>query len=65
MAQKHKGVHEVVVSAEQIAEGEHEGFWLTTDANGVQGRVPDEQFKQNFTLIEDAPKAKASKSGNQ
>jgi len=44
----------VNVKAEEITEveeGEEEylGFYLLTDANGVQSRIPAEQFQHNFS----------------
>lgn len=55
--QKYQNESGVTVTAEQITDPEDEcfGFWLTTDANNVQGRVPDELFKQVFKPAIDKP----------
>ena len=55
-AQQFRNADGVIVSAEQITEveaGDEEylGFWLTTDKDGNIGRIPDEQFKRNFSPV--------------
>lgn len=60
--QKYKNRDGVIVQAELVTESEHQGLWHAVDANNVEGHVSDEQFKRNFTLIEDAPKTRGSKA---
>jgi hypothetical protein len=63
-AKKYQNEAGVTVTAEQITDpnDEHNGFWLTTDKSGTQGRVPDDLFKTVFTEVQ-ATSAKSTKKG--
>lgn len=53
----------VIVQAELVTEGEHQGLWHTIDKDGTEGHVTDESFQRNFMPAKDAPKAKPTKKG--
>lgn len=47
-----QGVH---IHAEQVSEGEHAGLWHVVDMDGSEGHVTDEQFKDNWKPVNEAP----------
>lgn len=52
----------VIVQAEQVTEGEHQGLWHTIDKDGIEGHVTDELFQRNFSPVDDTASTPSKKT---